>query len=50
MLLEHGQKLGLLLIGQQAKGDRCNQVVAALGPCVDGLGWAQQKNNKNQSE
>jgi hypothetical protein len=50
MILEHTQKLSSLLIGEQAESDRRNEVVAALGPCVDGLGWAQQKNNKNQSE
>jgi hypothetical protein len=50
VLFEHGQKLGLLLIGQQAESDRSDQVMTTLGPCVDGLGWTQQKNSKNQSE
>jgi hypothetical protein len=50
VLSEHRQKLGSLLLGQQAECDRCNQMMTALGPCVDGLGWTQQKNSKNQSE
>jgi hypothetical protein len=45
MLLEHCQKLASLLIGQQTESDRGNQVVSALGPCVDGLGWEHQKNH-----
>jgi hypothetical protein len=32
VLFEHGQKLGLLLIGQQAESDRRDQMVTALGP------------------
>jgi hypothetical protein len=49
VLFEHGQKLGLLLIGQQAESDRGDQVMAALGPCVDGLGWEHQKNYQKQT-
>jgi hypothetical protein len=50
VLLEHGQKLGLLLIGQQAKSNRGNEVVAALGPCMDGLGWEHQKKYQKRSQ
>jgi hypothetical protein len=50
VLLEHGQKLGFLLVCQQAKGDRCNQMMTALGPCVDGLGWEHQKKHQKQSQ
>jgi hypothetical protein len=50
VLLEHCQKLGLLLVCQQAKGDRRDQMVTTLGPCVDGLGWKQQKKNQNQTQ
>jgi hypothetical protein len=50
MILEHTQKLSSLLIGEQAESDRRDQMVTALGPCVDGLGWTQQKYSKNQSE
>jgi hypothetical protein len=50
MILEHTQKLSSLLIGQQAESDRRDQMVTALGPCVDGLRWEHKKKHQKQSQ
>lgn len=39
MILEHIQKLGSLLVGPQAEGNRCNEVMTALGPCKSNPRW-----------
>jgi hypothetical protein len=47
VLFEHCQKLGSLLIAQQTESNRCNQVVAALGPCVGPPRQKDEKSNEN---
>jgi hypothetical protein len=49
VLLELCQKLASLLIGQQAKSNRRDQMVTTLGPSMDDLRWKHKKKHQNQS-